>query len=84
MTSPVFVLQLYDGDCIQPMQGPGYPSFPTIYRSHVYFLSPAQARERFMQDPISFLKQPSPKPVVPIRLAIIGAPKSGKTTRMFD
>ena len=63
------------------MQGPGYPSFPAIYRNHVYFLSSQHARERFMQDPMTYLKQPSPKPVVPIRIAIIGPPKSGKTTR---
>lgn len=32
-----------------------------------------------MQCPSRFLKQPSPKPVVPIKMAIIGPPKSGKT-----
>ena len=34
-----------------------------------------------MHDPLTFLCQPSPKPVVPIRMAIIGPPKSGKSTR---
>ena len=32
-----------------------------------------------MQCPCRFLKQPSPKPVVAIKMAIIGPPKSGKT-----
>jgi adenylate/nucleoside-diphosphate kinase len=32
-----------------------------------------------MQDPINYLKQPSPLSVVPFRLSIIGPPKSGKT-----
>jgi len=32
-----------------------------------------------MQCPFRFLKQPSPKPVVPIKMAVIGPPKSGKT-----
>lgn len=78
------VLQLQEGDCIQPMQGPGYPAFPAIYRSFVYFLSSADAREQFRLDPMMYLNQPSPKPVVPIRIAIIGPPKSGKTTRKYS
>ena len=32
-----------------------------------------------MQCPSRYLQQPSPKPVVPIKMAIIGPPKSGKT-----
>jgi len=35
-----------------------------------------------MSNPLAFLCQPSPKPVVPIRIAIVGPPKSGKTTCM--
>lgn len=65
------------------MMGVGYPSYPAIYRAHIYFLSSQPARERFMLDPITVLKQPSPKPVVPIRIAIIGPPKSGKTSRTY-
>lgn len=37
-----------------------------------------------MQCPSRFLKQPSPKPVVPIKMAIIGPPKSGKTGCKFE
>ena len=37
-----------------------------------------------MQCPSRFLKQPSPKPVVPIKMAIIGPPKSGKTGREYE
>ena len=73
-------IQLEEGDCIQPMEGPGYPTYPAIYRQHIYFLSSSQAREQFMADPMLYLRQPSPKPVVPIRMAVLGAPKSGKTT----
>ena len=62
------------------MQGPGYTTYPAVYRQHVYYLSSVQAREQFMSDPMLYLKQPSPKPVVPIRMAILGPPKSGKTT----
>ena len=62
------------------MSGPGFPSFPCFYRSHVYFLSNAQNRQTFMQDPMTFLKQETPKPVVPLKISIIGPPKSGKST----
>ena len=76
-----FFLQLSEGDCIQPMQGAGFPMFPALYHQHVYFMSSAANREMFMQDPMTYLKQPTPKPVVPMRMAILGPPKSGKTTR---
>jgi len=59
------------------------PTFPAVYRQHVYFLSSAEARTQFMSNPLAFLCQVSPKPVVPIRIAIVGPPKSGKTTRML-
>lgn len=65
------------------MQGPGYPTYPAIYRQFLYFLSSPQAREQFMQDPMTYLKLPSPKPVVPIRIAVVGPPKSGKTSREY-
>ncbi|CAH1800208.1 unnamed protein product [Owenia fusiformis] len=73
-------VQLHEGECIQPMQGLGYATYPCIYRQHIYYLSSPQARDEFVQDPMTFLKQPSPKPVVPVRVAVIGPPKSGKTT----
>ncbi|XP_077977825.1 adenylate kinase 9-like isoform X2 [Glandiceps talaboti] len=73
-------VQLQDGECIQPMQGPGYPTYPVIYRQNIYFMSSLQARDKFIQDPLHYLKQPSPKPVVAVRMAILGPPKSGKTT----
>jgi len=62
----------------------GNPTFPAVYRQHVYFLSSAEARTQFMSNPLAFLCQPSPKPVVPIRVAIVGPPKSGKTTCTMD
>lgn len=65
------------------MTGPGYKSYPCLYRQHIYFLSTPGARESFRKDPVTYLKQPNPKPVVPIRMAIIGPPKSGKTTSML-
>eukprot|EP00057_Strongylocentrotus_purpuratus_P026855 XP_011681329.1 PREDICTED: adenylate kinase 9 [Strongylocentrotus purpuratus] len=72
-------VKLLEGDCIQPMQGHTYPTFPAVYRQHIYFMSTPQAREQFVMHPLKYLKQASPKPVVPVRMAIIGPPKSGKT-----
>ena len=75
-----FLWQVKEGECIQPMSGPGYNTYPCIYRSQIYFLSSTQARDEFIQDPIKYVSQPTPKPVVPIRIAVLGPPKSGKTT----
>ena len=55
-------------------------AWPVVYRQHVYFLSSKDARKKFVEDPLSFVDRPAIKPVVPIRLAIVGPPKSGKTT----
>ncbi|XP_059153856.1 adenylate kinase 9-like isoform X2 [Physella acuta] len=73
-------VKLKDGDCIQPAMGQGIATYPCIHRSYIYFFSSRQSRQLFMQDPMTYLKQPSPKPVVPIKMAIIGPPKSGKST----
>jgi len=78
------ILQVKEGDCIQPMSGVGYTTYPVVYRSHVYYMSSHTAREEFVNDPIKFLNQPTPKPVVPIKIAVVGPPKSGKTTRKFN
>lgn len=73
-------VKLLEGDCIQPMQGVGFPSYPVQYRQHVYFISSQEARDEFVLNPLKYLKQSPPKPVVPIKMAIIGPPKCGKTT----
>ena len=65
------------------MNGPGFPTYPCMYRQHIYFLSSASHRKAFIKDPLSYVRQPSPGPVVPVKLAIIGPPKCGKTTRTF-
>lgn len=62
------------------MTGLGFMTYPCIYRQHVYFLSTPQAREEFTKNPMLYLTQNISRPVVPIRLSIIGPPKSGKTT----
>ncbi|XP_039603846.1 adenylate kinase 9 isoform X2 [Polypterus senegalus] len=79
-------VKLREGDVIQPVLGPKNPSYPVIYRQFVYFLSSKQNREKFMMNPLKYIRQPRPKPSVPIKIAIVGPPKSGKSTvaRMFE
>ncbi|KAI8520846.1 adenylate kinase [Branchiostoma belcheri] len=77
MWDPVKMLE--DGDVIQPLQGPNNPTFPVMYRQHIYFFSSIPTREKFIRHPLMYIRQPPAMPVVPIRMAIIGPPKSGKT-----
>ena len=51
-----------------------------IYGPRIYFPASHQARERFMANPEYYASVLSPGPAVPIRLAIVGPPKSGKST----
>ncbi len=54
--------------------------FPVIFHDAIYFLSSAEAKEMFIKDPKKYLMQPVPESYVPVRLAVVGPPKSGKTT----
>ncbi|KGL84236.1 Adenylate kinase 9, partial [Tinamus guttatus] len=47
---------------------------------YIYFLSSKENKEKFMKNPIKYICQPKPKPAMPIKIAIVGPPKSGKTT----
>lgn len=53
---------------------------PVIYQKRIYYLSSSAARDKFMSDPERYIRQHHPGSLVPIRLAILGPPKSGKTT----
>lgn len=53
--------------------------FPVIYHESIYFLSSSSTREQFMSNPEKYLSQTPPRPGVPVRLAIVGPPKSGKS-----
>ncbi|XP_019849767.1 PREDICTED: adenylate kinase 9-like [Amphimedon queenslandica] len=55
-------------------------TFPVIYRQRVYFMSSVSHRLEFIADPESYLAQEVPHLPVPMCLAIVGPPKSGKTT----
>lgn len=78
----MYILQLSKGDVIKPQQRHGNAVFPVIHRQYIYFLSSKENKETFMTNPIKYICQPKPKQSVPVKVAIVGPPKSGKTTGM--
>ncbi|XP_062043634.1 adenylate kinase 9 isoform X1 [Lepus europaeus] len=73
-------VKLSEGETIKPAENAESPIYPIIHRQYIYFLSSKETKEKFMKNPIKYIRQPKPKPTVPIRIAIVGPPKSGKTT----
>ncbi|XP_049766364.1 adenylate kinase 9-like [Schistocerca cancellata] len=53
--------------------------FPVIHRKYIYFTSSKENCDLFMKDPMKYINQESYIPNLPIKLAIIGPPKSGKS-----
>ncbi|KAK4824340.1 hypothetical protein QYF61_013675 [Mycteria americana] len=74
------VFELSEGDAIKPQQSHERTGFPVIHRQYIYFFSSKENKETFMKNPIKYICQPKPKPAVPVKIAIVGPPKSGKTT----
>ncbi|XP_062952746.1 adenylate kinase 9 [Cynocephalus volans] len=73
-------VKLSEGETIKPVENSENPIYPVIHRQYIYFLSSKETKEKFMKNPIKYIRQPKPKPTVPIRIIIVGPPKSGKTT----
>ncbi|XP_072711744.1 adenylate kinase 9 [Ciconia boyciana] len=73
-------IKLSEGDAIKPQQSHESTGFPVIHRQYIYFFSSKENKETFMKNPIKYIRQPKPKPAVPVKIAIVGPPKSGKTT----
>ncbi|XP_070306077.1 adenylate kinase 9 isoform X2 [Odocoileus virginianus] len=73
-------VKLNEGETIKPVENSENPLHPVIHRQYIYFLSSKETKEKFMKNPIKYICQPKPKPTIPIRIAILGPPKSGKTT----
>ncbi|XP_076129296.1 adenylate kinase 9 [Alosa pseudoharengus] len=69
-----------EGDLIQPMQGPSNPSYPVLLNQFIYFFCSKATRSAFLKNPLKYLRQHPPHPSSPIKLAVIGPPKSGKST----
>ncbi|XP_030201853.1 adenylate kinase 9 isoform X2 [Gadus morhua] len=65
-----------EGDLIQPVHTP----YALLFHHYIYLFASKATRNSFMLNPIKFLRQNKPNPSIPIRVAVIGPPKSGKTT----
>lgn len=74
-------LQLYENkDIIQPLQWPLDTTHPLLLGRYIYFFASKENLNKFMLDPLKYLRQPKPTPTLPVKIAVIGPPKSGKTT----
>ncbi|XP_030091870.2 adenylate kinase 9 isoform X1 [Serinus canaria] len=73
-------VKLSQGDVIKPQQRDESTVFPVIHRQYIYFFSSKENKDIFMTNPIKYICQPKPKQSVPVKIAIVGLPKSGKTT----
>ncbi|XP_037014937.2 adenylate kinase 9 isoform X1 [Artibeus jamaicensis] len=73
-------VKLSEGETLKPVESSENPVYPVIHRQYIYFLSSKETKEKFMKNPIKYIRQPKPKPNMPIKIAIVGPPKSGKTT----
>ncbi|CAH8679846.1 unnamed protein product [Schistosoma rodhaini] len=52
-----------------------------VYKQHIYWFINSNARELFIKNPLKYTQKYTDPPFrVPLRLHIIGAPKTGKTT----
>ncbi|XP_078256014.1 adenylate kinase 9 [Rhinoraja longicauda] len=74
------VVEFYEGRAIQPIQDMQQNVFPVVHRKYVYYFVSKQNRDKFMENPFMYITQPKPRPAVPIRIAIVGPPKSGRST----
>uniref|UniRef100_A0A3P9IZJ1 Adenylate kinase 9 n=1 Tax=Oryzias latipes TaxID=8090 RepID=A0A3P9IZJ1_ORYLA len=74
-------VQLYkERDKIQPLQWPLNTTYPLLFNQYVYFFATKENRDSFMSNPLKYLQQPKPSPKLPIKIAVVGPPKSGKTS----
>ncbi|KAL2082220.1 hypothetical protein ACEWY4_022038 [Coilia grayii] len=69
-----------EGDLIQPLHDPSHPVYPLLLSQFIYFFCSKATRSAFASNPIKYLRQRTPNPSLPIKMAVIGPPKSGKTT----
>ncbi|KAF5294362.1 hypothetical protein FQR65_LT10815 [Abscondita terminalis] len=58
-----------------------YQLCPVVHRQYVYFLANRESLTKFVENPLKYVFQSYVhEPLLPLRLAVIGPPKSGKTT----
>ncbi|XP_037607172.1 adenylate kinase 9 [Sebastes umbrosus] len=74
------IQQYKERDLMQPLQWPLNTTYPLIFNQYIYFFASKENRNTFMLNPLKYLRQPKPFPPFPVRIAVVGPPKSGKTT----
>ncbi|KAK9531540.1 hypothetical protein VZT92_010959 [Zoarces viviparus] len=74
------VKQYKDRDLFQPLQWPLNTTYPIIFHQYIYFFASKENRNTFMLNPLKYLRQPKPTQSPPVKIAVVGPPKSGKTT----
>ena len=61
------------------------PAYPVVFHHYVYFLSSLDSRDKFMRNPLQYaFNYVHNRPVVPLQIAVVGPPKSGKTTCEYE
>ncbi|CAF0983872.1 unnamed protein product, partial [Didymodactylos carnosus] len=73
-------VSIHNGVCFPPAYGPDKIPRTVVYRKNVYYLADDEARVEFLKNPLFYLQQPTPKPIIPAKIALLGPPKSGKTS----
>ncbi|XP_070781653.1 adenylate kinase 9 [Enoplosus armatus] len=74
------IKQYKEKDLIQPLQWPLNTTYPLIFHQYIYFFASKENRNTFMLNPLKYLRQLKPTPSLPVKMAVVGPPKSGKTT----
>ncbi|XP_054876008.1 adenylate kinase 9 [Poeciliopsis prolifica] len=78
-------VQQYEEDIVHPIHWPLNSAFSLILGPYIYFFRTKENRSKFTLNPLKYLRQPKPTTSLPIKIAVTGPPKSGKTTvaKMF-
>ncbi|XP_075872948.1 adenylate kinase 9 isoform X2 [Nelusetta ayraudi] len=74
------VKQYNEGELVHSLPWPLSSAQPLIFNQYIYFFNSVENRKTFTANPLKYLRQPKPNPCVPIKMAVVGPPKSGKTT----
>lgn len=77
------MLQNKQGHLFPPASKKWADLFPVVYRQYVYLCSTNEMRLEFLSKPEFFVRQMQPRLCIPLRIAVIGPPQSGKTTCEF-
>ncbi|XP_061126066.1 adenylate kinase 9 [Syngnathus typhle] len=67
-------------ELIQPVLWPLETAFPVLFNQYIYFFGSKKNQQTFMLNPLKYLRQSKPYPMLSVKMAVVGPPKSGKTS----